>query len=73
MAYSAEVLKRARDRLAQMRADRDSENAQRLQEAYQKLPRLKQIDTELRLTMARPPATTPANTTPMAVSGGRVL
>lgn len=52
MAYSAEVLKRARDRLAQMRADRDSENAQRLQEAYQKLPRLKQIDTELRLTMA---------------------
>lgn len=52
MAYSAEVLKRARDRLAQLRADRDSENAQRLQEAYQKLPRLKEIDTELRLTMA---------------------
>lgn len=52
MAYSAEVLKRARDRLAQLRADRESENAQRLQEAYQKLPRLKQIDTELRLTMA---------------------
>ena len=34
MAYSAEVVKRARDRLAQAREDRESENRQHLKEAY---------------------------------------
>ena len=52
MAYSAEVIKRARDRLAQAREDRASENRQHLQEAYERLPRLQQIDRQLRLTMA---------------------
>ena len=52
MAYSAEVLKRARDRLAQAKADRESENQQHLYEAYEKLPRLRQIDRQLRQTMA---------------------
>ena len=52
MAYSAEVLKRARDRLAQAKADRESENQQHLQRAYQKVPRLREIDKELRRTMA---------------------
>ena len=33
MAYSAEVVKRARDRLAQARADRESDNQQHLQQA----------------------------------------
>ena len=52
MAYSAEVLKRARDRLAQAKADRESENQQHLFAAYEKLPRLRQIDSQLRRTMA---------------------
>ena len=52
MAYSAEVVKRARDRLAQAREDRESQNRQHLAEAYQKVPRIREIDHELRKTMA---------------------
>lgn len=52
MAYSAEVVKRARDRLAQARADRESENLQHLQQAYAQVPRLREIDRQLRQTMA---------------------
>ena len=53
MAYSQEVVKRARERLAQAKADRESENLQHLQEAYRRAPRLKQIDLQLRQTMAQ--------------------
>ena len=52
MAYSTEVLQRARARLAQAREDRESENRQHLAEAYQRVPRIRQIDMELRKTMA---------------------
>ena len=52
MAYTQEVVKRARDRLAQAKADRESENLQHLQQAYRLIPRLKQIDIQLRRTMA---------------------
>ncbi len=52
MAYSLEVISRARARLAQAREDRESENRQHLQEAYEKVPRIRQIDMELRRTMA---------------------
>ena len=52
MAYSAEVVKRARDRLAAAKADRESENNQHLQEAYRRVPRLLEIDRQLRQTMA---------------------
>ena len=52
MGYSAEVVRRARERLAQAREDRESENRQHLQEAYTKVPRLKEIDLQLRRTMA---------------------
>ena len=52
MAYSAEVVKRARARLAQAKEDRESENRQHLDEAYAKVPRLREIDRQLRLTMA---------------------
>ena len=52
MAYSAEVLKRARARLAEARADRESENRQHLEEAYDRVPRLREIDKQLRVTMA---------------------
>ena len=52
MGYSAEVLRRARARLAEAKADRDSENQQHLQQAYNELPRLREIDKQLRITMA---------------------
>lgn len=52
MAYSTEVMARARERLAQAKADRESENRQHLLQAYEKVPRLQEIDRQLRLTMA---------------------
>ena len=52
MGYSAEVMQRARVRLAAAKADRESENRQHLDEAYEKVPRLREIDRQLRLTMA---------------------
>ena len=52
MAYSADVVKRARARLAQAKADRESENNQHLAQAYAQVPRLRQIDRQLRQTMA---------------------
>ena len=52
MAYSAEVLKRARARLAEARADRESENRRHLEDAYNRIPRLREIDKQLRITMA---------------------
>ena len=53
MAYSAEVIHRARERLAQAKADRESENLRHLTEAYRQVPRLKEIDLQLRRTMAK--------------------
>ena len=52
MGYSNEVMQRARARLAAAKADRESENRQHLDEAYAKVPRLREIDRQLRLTMA---------------------
>ena len=52
MGYSNEVMQRARARLAAAKADRESENRQHLDEAYVKVPRLREIDRQLRLTMA---------------------
>ena len=52
MAYSAEVLSRARARLAMAKEDRESENREHLQLAYAQVPRLKEIDRQLRGTMA---------------------
>lgn len=51
MAYSNEVLRRAQERLAQQRADHESKYNQRLWESYAKVPRLKEIDLQLRRTM----------------------
>ena len=51
MAYSAQVIRRAQDRLAQAKADRESEYRQHLDDAYARVPRLRQIDGELRRTM----------------------
>ena len=52
MGYSAEVIRRARARLAEAKANRESENQQHLQHAYAELPRLREIDRQLRITMA---------------------
>ncbi len=52
MAYSKEIVKRARERLAAAKADRESENNQHLAHAYAQVPRLREIDMELRRTMA---------------------
>ena len=53
MAYSAEVLSRARARLAMAKEDRESENREHLQHAYSQVPRLREIDRLLRGTMAK--------------------
>ena len=53
MAYSLEVVQRARARLAQAKEDRESENRQHLAEAYAKVPRIREIDMQLRRTMAQ--------------------
>lgn len=53
MAYSAEVVRRARRRLAQAKADRESENQAHLARAYAQVPRLREIDKQLRQTMAQ--------------------
>ena len=53
MAYSAEVIRRAQERLSQAREDRESENRQHLAEAYARVPRIREIDVQLRRTMAQ--------------------
>ncbi len=53
MAYSQEVMSRARARLAAAKADRESENREHLRLAYAKVPRLQEIDRQLRQTMAK--------------------
>ncbi len=51
MAYSTQVLRRAQERLAQRKADHESQYNQRLWESYGKVPRLREIDMQLRRTM----------------------
>lgn len=51
MGYSKEVIQRARTRLEQAKAERESENQRNLEIAYAREPRLKEIDLELRRTM----------------------
>ncbi len=53
MPYSTQIVRRARARLAQAKADRESENQEHLARAYAAVPRLRQIDFELRRTMAQ--------------------
>ena len=53
MGYSIEVVRRARERLAQAKADRERENREHLRMAYEQQPRLREIDRRLRVTMAQ--------------------
>lgn len=52
MAYSNDIVRRARQRLETMRADRESQNRERLQTAYAQIPRIKDIELQLRRSMA---------------------
>ena len=52
MAYSEEVLRRARDRLEEANRQRRREYETHLAQAYRMRPRLEQIDRELRQTMS---------------------
>ena len=52
MAYSAEIVRRARQKLAQRKADRESECREHLHSAYKQVPRLAEIDRLLRSSMA---------------------
>ncbi len=52
MSYSADILTRAKGILAQQKADAQSRYNQRLEEAYVKVPRLREIDKLLRLSMS---------------------
>lgn len=58
MAYSEQILRRARERLEQAKAERERENEARRRDAYARYPRLAEIDRELRLTMTQLMATT---------------
>ena len=51
MAYSSDVIRRAKARLAQEKAHNEALQLTRLQEAYEKVPRLKEIDSQLRKSM----------------------
>ncbi len=57
MAYSEQILRRARERLEQAEAERERENEARRRDAYARYPRLAEIDRELRLTMTQLMAT----------------
>ena len=52
MPYSAEVMRRARQRLANAKADKESVYQEHLHNAYVKAPRLREIDMLLRKSMA---------------------
>ena len=51
MAYSAQIMQRARQQLAQQKADRESLYNHNLHEAYIKVPRLREIDLQMRKTV----------------------
>lgn len=53
MPYSSEIVARARARLDQARTQREAENEAHLRAAYERYPRLRDIDRELRVTMAQ--------------------
>lgn len=51
MAYSLEVIRRARQRLAEAKEEKESLTREKLQTVYSRLPRVKMIDMELRRSM----------------------
>ncbi len=52
MAYSHEIITRAAERLAALRAERESEYRARLAQCYSRIPQVQQIDLQMRRNMA---------------------
>ena len=52
MAYSSDIVRKARAELASRKADHESRMNYRLHEAYAKAPRIREIDGLLRKSMA---------------------
>lgn len=52
MAYSNEIVRKARAELASRKADHESQTLERLHRAYARVPRIKEIDILLRKSMA---------------------
>lgn len=53
MAYSEQIIRRAQARLAQEKADCESESAARIAHIYEKYPRLQEIDRAMRQSVAQ--------------------
>ena len=53
MAYSEQIIRRAQARLAQEKADCESESAARIAHIYEKHPRLREIDRAMRQSVAQ--------------------
>ncbi len=53
MTYSNDVLRRARRALESQKADHESRQQANLQEIYEKLPRVREMDKQLRLSMVQ--------------------
>lgn len=53
MTYSRDVVRRARRELESQKADHESRQQARLQEIYEKLPRVREIDKQLRISMVQ--------------------
>ena len=51
MAYSLEVIRRARQRLAEAKTEKEAQNREKLQTIYAQLPRVREIEIELRKSM----------------------
>lgn len=53
MGYDAEIVRRARARLAEQRDESEQEQRRRIQEVYHRFPRVQQIDQALHATVAQ--------------------
>lgn len=53
MTYSRDVVRRARRELESQKADHESRQQANLQEIYEKLPRVREIDKQLRISMVQ--------------------
>ena len=53
MAYSSDVIRRARQELESRKAELESRQQARLQEIYEKLPRVRELDRQLKVSMVQ--------------------
>ena len=72
MGFSTEVMQRALTRLETAKAEREAEIARNQEEAYRRVPRIKQIDLQLRQSMALAAQTIFANGEDVAAGMARL-